>query len=63
MKFGDGFTGFGPNLVFNGESTEHSAFRSGIELSRASYRKMIQNLIWATAFRPAGRRSRWLAMA
>jgi hypothetical protein len=25
MKFGDGFTRFGPNLIFNGESSEQSA--------------------------------------
>jgi probable HAF family extracellular repeat protein len=31
MKFGDGFTRFGPNLIFNGESTEQSAFLNSIE--------------------------------
>jgi hypothetical protein len=31
MKFGNGFTGFGPNLIFNCESSEQSALSYGIE--------------------------------
>jgi hypothetical protein len=28
MKFGDGFSGFGSNLILNGESTEDLTFRN-----------------------------------
>ena len=31
MKFSDSFLGFGPNLIFDGESTQHPAFRYGVE--------------------------------
>src|SRR5258708_36428911 len=31
MKFADGLTGFGPNLIFNCESSEQSALSDGIE--------------------------------
>jgi hypothetical protein len=29
MKFGDGFTGFGPNLIFNCESSEKCMAKTG----------------------------------
>jgi hypothetical protein len=31
MKFGNGFTRFAPNLIFNCESSEQSALSYGIE--------------------------------
>jgi hypothetical protein len=33
MQFGDGFTRFEPNLIFNGKSSEQLAFSDDIENS------------------------------